>query len=81
MRGKVLEERPERIFLKFIARYVVDPSAQMGILGNVNNFSVTMDGSCYNSGASHTSVKICDYKSKGIYYCQCHRCYSNPNVR
>lgn len=44
-------------------------------------FSIAVDGSCYNSGASHTGVKVCGCKSKGIYYCQCPRRYSDPDAR
>jgi hypothetical protein len=80
-RGKLREERPEKIFQEFLARCVVDKSADMGLLGNVNNFSIAMDGSCYNSGASHHGVKICDCKSKGIYNCKCPRRYSDPDAR
>ena len=54
-RGKLREERPEIIFQEFFARCVVDKSAQMGILGDVDEFSIAMDGSCYNSGASQPS--------------------------
>ena len=49
-RGKLREERPEKIFQEFLARCLVDKSASMGLLGAVNNFSIAMDGSCYNSG-------------------------------
>jgi hypothetical protein len=80
-RGKLREERPEKIFQEFLARCIVDKSAQMGILGNVKKLSIAMDGSCYNSGASHTGVKICDCKSKGIYNCKCPRRYSDPDAR
>ena len=80
-RGKLREQRPEKIFQEFLARCVVDKSAAMGILGDVNNFSIAMDGSCYNSGASHYGVKICDCKSKGIYNCKCPRRYSDPDAR
>ena len=80
-RGKLREQRPEKIFQEFLARCVVDKSAAMGILGDVNNFSIAMDGSCYSSGASHYGVKICDCKSKGIYNCKCPRRYSDPDAR
>jgi len=80
-RGKLREKRPEKIFQEFLARCVVDKSAAMGILGDVNNFSIAMDGSCYSSGASHYGVKICDCKSKGIYNCKCPRRYSDPDAR
>lgn len=80
-RGKLREERPEKIFQEFFARCVVDESAKMGILGNVNKFSFAMDGSCLNSGASHHGVKICDCRSKGVYNCKCPRRYSDPDAR
>ena len=38
-----------------------------------------MDGSCYNSGASHFGVKVYDCRRKGIYNCKCSRKYSDPN--
>lgn len=80
-RGKLREERPEKIFQEFLARCVVDKSAQMDILGDVKMFSFAMDGSCLNSGASHHGVKICNCKSKGIYSCKCPRRYSDPDAR
>jgi hypothetical protein len=80
-RGKLREERSEKIFQEFLARCIVDKSAKMGILGDTSKFSIAMDGSCYNSGASYTGVKICDCRSKGIYNCQCHRRYSDPDAR
>jgi hypothetical protein len=80
-RGKLREERPEKILQEFLARCVVDQSAKMGILGDTKKFSIAVDGSCYNSGASHTGVKVCDCKSKGIYNCQCPRRYSDPDSR
>ena len=81
IRGKLREERPEIIFQQFLARCIVDKSAIMGILGNPDKLSVALDGSCYNSGASHFGVKVCDCKSKGIYTCKCPRRYSDPDAR
>ena len=52
----------------------------MGILDDTCKFSVAMDRSCLNSGASHHGVKICKCKSNGIYYYKCHRRYSGPNA-
>jgi hypothetical protein len=79
--GKLRMERPEKILQEFLARCIVDQSAQMGILGDTKKFSIAADGSCYNSGANHTGVKVCDCKSKGIYNCQCPRLYSDPDAR
>ncbi|TYQ12900.1 UNVERIFIED_CONTAM: hypothetical protein Cloal_3938 [Acetivibrio alkalicellulosi] len=80
-RDQLRQERPEKIFQDFLARCVVDKSAGMGILGDLKKFSVAMDGSCYNSGASHHGIKECDCRSKGIYSCKCSRRYSDPDAR
>lgn len=81
IRGKLREERPEKIFQVFLSRCVVDKSVKMGILGDPDKLSIAMDGSCYNSGASHFGVKVCDCRSKGIYDCKCPRRYSDPDAR
>lgn len=81
IRGKLREERPESIFQEFLARCLVDKSAKLGILGDTKKLSIAMDGSCYNSGASHHGVKVCDCRSKGIYSCKCPRKYSDPDAR
>ena len=80
-RGKLHEERPEKIFQEFLARCIVDKSLKMGLLGDSNKFSFAVDGACYNSGASHFGVKICDCREKGIYNCKCPRRYSDPDAR
>ena len=65
-RNQLRQERAEKIFQDFLARCLVDKSADMGILGDLKKFSIAMDGSCYNSGASHHGIKACDCRSKGI---------------
>lgn len=80
-RDQLRQERPEKIFQDFLARCIVDKSADMGILGDLEKFSIAMDGSCYNSGASHHGLKVCDCRSKGIYNCKCPRHYSDPDAR
>jgi len=79
--GKLRSFSPEAVLQKLIARCVVDVSAKMGILGDVNCFSAAFDGSTFYSGASHYGVKLCDCRSKGIYNCQCPRRYSDPDAR
>jgi hypothetical protein len=81
IKGKLKNFCPEIILQKLIARCVVDTSAQMGILGNVDNFSVAFDGSPFYSGASHYGVKVCDCRSKGIFNCQCPRRFSDPDAK
>mgnify|MGYP001011239796 CR=1 FL=1 len=80
LQGKLHDFRPERILQDFLARCVVDVSANMGLLGDTNNLSVAFDGSSYYSGASHYGVKACDCRSKGIYNCTCPRRYSDPDA-
>jgi hypothetical protein len=46
-RGKLREERPEKIFQEFLARCIVDKSAKMGILGDTL-FSTTASDSPYD---------------------------------
>ena len=81
IKGKINSFGPQVVLQKLLARVVVDTSAQMGILGNLRNFSVAFDGSTFLSGASPYGVKKCDCRSKGIYNCTCPRLYSDPDAR
>jgi len=77
---KLPDFRPEKILQEFLARCLVDTSAQMGLLGDTSKLSVAFDGSSYKSGASHYGVKVCDCQSKGIYNCTCPRRFSDPEA-
>jgi hypothetical protein len=79
--GKLRNFCPEHILQKLLKICVVDTSAKMGILGDVNAFSCAGDGSQYYSGASHYGVKTCDCRSKGIYNCSCSRRFSDPDAK
>ena len=81
LEGKLRNFCPERIFQKLLKHCVVDTSAKMGILGNVNTFSFAGDGSPYYSGASHCGVRSCGCRSKGIYNCSCPRRFSDPDAK
>jgi len=81
IKGKLRSFNPEAILQKLIARCVVDVSAKMGILGNVNDFSVAFDGSTFYSGASPYGIRVCDCRTKGIYNCECPRRFSDPDAR
>lgn len=81
MRDALPEYRPEQIFQEFLARCVVDVSAKMGILGDVQKLSVAGDGTPFYSGASHYGTKVCDCKKHGVYDCKCPRRYSDPDAR
>jgi len=81
IKGKINSYGPQAILQKLLARVVVDPSAKMGILGNLRNFSVAFDGSTFLSGASPYGVKKCKCRSKRIYNCNCPRLFSDPDAR
>jgi len=81
MRDALPEYRPEKVFQEFLARCVVDTSADMGILGDPKKLSVAADGTPFYSGANHYGVKVCDCKSKGIYNCKYPRRFSDPDAR
>jgi hypothetical protein len=67
--GKLKNFCPERILQELLKHCVVDTSAKMGILGNIDAFSFAGDGSPYYSGESHYGVKTCNCRSNGIFYC------------
>jgi len=81
IKGKINSFGPQIILQKLLARVVVDTSAEMGILGNLRNFSVAFDGSTFLSGASPYGVKKCKCRSKRIYNCNCLRIFSDPDAR
>jgi hypothetical protein len=81
IKGKINSSGPQDVLQKLLARVVVDTSAKMGILGNLENFSVAFDGSTFLSGASAYGVKKCKCRSKRIYNCDCPRLFSDPDAR
>lgn len=78
--GKLPDFRPERILQELLKHCVVEPSAQLGLLGDLSNFSVAFDGSSFYAGSSHTGAKICDCRKNGIHNCNCQRHYSDPDA-
>src|SRR5690554_5914313 len=78
--GTLRKSRREQVLQEFFSRLVVDASAQMGLLGDINSLSIAGDGSPVYSGASTYGIKVCDCKSQGIYNCKCPRRYSDPDA-
>ncbi len=81
LQGKTFDSRPERLLQQIFAKVAVEPSANVGLLGDTDNLAIAGDGTCINSGASPYGVKVCKCKSKGIYNCDCHRKFSDPEAR
>lgn len=58
--------RPERIFQEILKHAVVETSAKLGLMGDINDFSIAVGGSpYYTNGSSPYGVRKC--KDKGNY--------------
>jgi hypothetical protein len=75
---KRLSRRPERVLQRIFARVAVDASVSMGLVHK--SVSVSGDGTCIETGASHYGKKVCKCKQSGIYKCTCNRVFSDPNA-
>jgi len=73
-----LSRRPERFLQRIFARVAVDASVRMGLVPN--SVSVSGDGTCIETGASHYGIKVCKCKQSGVYRCTCSRVFSDPNA-
>jgi hypothetical protein len=80
MQDKLREERYESILQQILAKVIVETSAELGLLGDVNDLSLAGDGTSFDSGASCYGVKACNCKNKGIYKCKCPRRYPDPDA-
>lgn len=69
--------RPEALLNDILKDLFVVPSAKLNLLGPLNRFAISGDGSIIPTGASHFGSKICDCKSKGIYNCDCPRLFTD----
>ena len=74
-KGKRLNHRPELI-LQSIFAVIVNQSIKLGLVEKT--LSVSGDGTCIRTGASHYGKKICGCVEKGIYDCECSRKFSDP---
>jgi hypothetical protein len=69
--------RPESILNTILKDIFVVPSAKLNLLGNLNHFAISGDGSIIPTGASHFGSKVCNCKSNGIYNCDCPRLFTD----
>lgn len=53
------------------------PSANLDLLGPLDHFAISGNGSIIPAGAGHFGSKICDCKSKGISNCDCPRIFTD----
>lgn len=75
---KRLNRRKERFLQKIFADVCVSESISLGLVSH--SVSVSGDGTCIETGASHYGVKVCKCREKGIFNCTCDRKFSDPNA-
>ena len=76
LRPSDFQSRLEDIFIKTALK----PSADRGLLGQLDSLVVSGDGSALETGAASTGRPTCSCRSLGIYKCKCPRLYSDPSA-
>ena len=75
--GEVFKRIPDRFFQTVFTKIALLPSAAMGLLGDTNKLTISGDGACVASNASHYGKKVCDCKGS----CSCPRKFSDPSAK
>ena len=70
------QSRLEDILIKT----AIKPSAQRGLLGDLDSLVVSGDGSALETGAASTGRPACCCRSQGIYNCNCPRLFSDHSA-
>ena len=70
----------QKLLEDLLMKLAIIPSANKGLLGELNKLKVCGDGSALESGANCNGQPTCDCRSKGIYKCKCDRIYSDPTA-
>ena len=65
---------------EILVRCAVIPSAELGLLGDVEKLTVCGDGSSLVSAANGNGKATCDCRAKGNRLCNCDRLYSDPTA-
>jgi len=77
--GRRFSGRPEHILQQIFADVCVAKSIELGLIPQT--VSISGDGTCVRTGASHFGVKTCKCSEAGNYHCDCPRKFSDPNAR
>lgn len=72
--------RPHDLLQQIFKECFVIPSAQKGLLGDINNLSIAGDGTSVRTGASRYGKLICDCRKNKVFNCKCSRKYSDPDA-
>jgi Transposase DDE domain len=78
LQGRRLNNRPEHILQKIFADVCVKQSLHLGLINQT--ISISGDGTCIRTGASHFGVRTCECSKSGNYHCDCSRRFSDPNA-
>jgi hypothetical protein len=73
--GRRFSRRPEKVLQQIFALVAVKSSAALGLIPK--KLSISGDGTCIETGASHFGRKTCECKS---FKCDCPRRFSDPNA-
>jgi len=76
--GRRFNNRPELMLQKIFADVCVKQSIDLGLINTT--LSISGDGTCIKTGASHYGVKTCECNAAGNYNCDCARKFSDPNA-
>ena len=79
------EDKPQPLKANTLQRIFkacfITPSANKGLLGNLDKLVLAGDSIIFNSGGSSYGIKECDcWETKGLFLCSCKRRYSDPDA-
>lgn len=80
LKGRSFKSRPERLLQQIFARCLVDRSVAFGFIPDPLALLLSGDGSPLRTGNSPAGVKVCRCREQGIYHCDCHRRYPDPDA-
>jgi len=75
--GEVFKAIPERLLQSIFMKTAVIPSANAGLLGDIQNLNISGDGVCVESHASPHGHKACTCQGA----CSCPRSFADPEAR
>ena len=76
MSGEIFDNIPEWLIQTIFYKTAVLPSANMGLLGNVDGLTARADGACVLSHATPYGHKTCECEDK----CDCPRWFPDPDA-
>ncbi len=72
--------QPYDLLQKIYKECFVLPSANHGLLGDINKLNIARDGSSVRTGASRYGKMVCSCREQKTFNCRCNRLYSDPDA-